>query len=233
MDIIKSQLLQLQDLKYKDFHKKLIPTVNEETIIGIRTSELRKLAKELYNNKEKSVEVFLEDLPHKFYEENNLHAFIIENIKDYEESILLTEKFLPYIDNWATCDSFSPKIFKKYPEQVYEKIKIWINSDKEYTVRYAIGVLLSNYLDNEFKEEMLELVSNIRSEKYYINMMIAWYFATALAKQYEKTVKYLENKNLDPWVHNKSIQKAVESRRISESKKMYLKTLKIRVINSK
>lgn len=228
MNKIQSLLFNLQDLEYKNFHKKLIPTVEQATIIGVRIPNLRKLAKDLYLKNPELTSLFLEDLPHKFFEENNLHAFIIENFNHYEKTILFTENFLPYIDNWATCDSFSPPIFKKYPEEVYDKVLIWIKSDKEFTIRYAIGILMKHYLDDEFKNEILELVSNVKSDKYYVKMMIAWFFATALAKQYDKTINYLENKKLEPWTHNKSIQKAVESRRISDAQKTYLKTLKVK-----
>lgn len=165
-------------------------------------------------------------LPHYYYEENNLHAFIIETIKDYEKAMEETEKFLPYIDNWATCDSFSPKIFKKYPLQVYTKIKKFIDSGKTYTIRYGIGLLLGNYLDEEFDPEMPALVADIVSDEYYVNMMCAWYMATALAKQEQAILPYLEENRLNRWVHNKTIQKAVESRRISPERKAYLRTLR-------
>lgn len=222
------QLFKLQDKKYKEFHKKLIPNIKEENIIGVRVPILRAFASSFYKtNKIQAIE-FLNTLPHKYYEENNLHSFFIENIKDYKETLKYTENFLPYIDNWGTCDSFSPKIFKKYPNEIYDKIKIWINSDKTYTVRFAIGLLLRNYLNDNFNIEMLYLVSKVKSNEYYINMMIAWYFSTALVKQYELTIYFLENKILDKWIHNKTIQKSCESLRFSKEQKEYFKSLKIK-----
>lgn len=221
---IQTELFEMQDLKYKDFHVKLIPTVSPDQIIGVRIPMLRKYAKSLAKTPE--ADAFLSVLPHTYYEENNLHAFLIEAIKDYEEAMMQTERFLPYIDNWATCDSFSPKIFRKYPAEVYEKIKEWMKSSFPYTIRYGIGILMENYLDEEFQPEMPQLVSEIRSEEYYVNMMCAWYLATALAKQKESILPYLEKNKLSPWVHNKTIQKAVESRRIDKEMKAYLRTLK-------
>ncbi|MGL6114459.1 MAG: DNA alkylation repair protein [Cetobacterium sp.] len=225
--LIETELFKLKDEKYKDFHKNLIPNVKEDTLLGIRVPILRQFSKKLYKENPKLAEDFLKKLPHKYYEENNLHSFIIGNIKDFQEVMTLIEEFLPYVDNWGVCDSLAPKILKKYPKETYEKIKFWLNSPHPYTVRFAIGLLLSNYLDKEFHEEMLDLVSKIKSDKYYINMMIAWYFATALAKQYESTIPYIQNKILSPWVHNKTIQKSIESKRISPDIKIYLKTLKV------
>ncbi|MDD3852933.1 MAG: DNA alkylation repair protein [Syntrophomonadaceae bacterium] len=222
---IQSRLFELQDLKYKEFQQKLMPTVNPERVIGVRTPEIRKFAKEL--SKTPAAGDFLGTLPHRYYEENNLHASLIETFKDYDVAMAYTEAFLPYIDNWATCDSFLPKVFKKYPAEVYEKINIWIQSDHTYTVRYGIGLLLSNYLDDEFRPAMLDLVANIRSEEYYINMMIAWYFSTALIKQHDAALPYIQECRLEKWTHNKTIQKAIESYRISEEKKAYLRKLKV------
>ena len=223
---IENKLLDMKDDKYRDFTSKLIPTVEKSRIIGVRTPDLRKFAKEIF--KEKDYKNFLDHLPHKYYEENNLHGFIIENIKDYNLVIYYLEKFFPYIDNWSTCDLISPKIFKKYLPELIFKIKEWISSGKVYSVRFGIEMLMTYYLGDNFLPEYLNLVADIKSDEYYINMMIAWYFATALAKQYDFAVKYVENKKLDTWVHNKSIQKAVESKRISPDKKKYLKTLKIK-----
>ena len=223
---IKNRLFAMQDGKYRDFTSKLIPTVEKSRIIGVKTPELRKFSREIF--KEKNYEIFLDGLPHKYHEENNLHGLIIENIKDFNRVIYYLEKFFPYIDNWATCDLISPKIFKKYlPELIY-KIQEWINSNQVYSVRFGIEMLMTHYLGDNFLPEYLKLVADIKSDEYYINMMIAWYFATALAKQYSFAVKYIENKRLDRRVHNKSIQKSVESRRISLDKKEYLKTLKIK-----
>ena len=223
---VQHRLFDLQDLKYKDFSSKLMPTVNPETVIGVRTPDLRKLAKEVSKTPEASD--FLKILPHTYYEENNLHGFIIETIRDYDAAIAAIDTFLPYIDNWATCDLISPKLFKKYLPELYEKIIVWLKSDKTYTVRFGIGMLMSFYLDENFKAEMLELVAGVRSEEYYINMMIAWYFATALAKQYDAALPYIRNQRLDKWTHNKAIQKTIESYRISDESKAYLRTLKVK-----
>ena len=217
----------MQDVQYRDFNSKLIPTVDPHLMIGIRTPLLRKFAKELFKTEPEQAAAFMHDLPHRYFEENNLHAFLIENIKDFNAAMNETEKFLPFIDNWATCDSFSPSIFKKYPDAVYQKILTWLQSSHTYTVRYAIGLLLSNYLDERFKPEMLELVSAVKSEEYYINMMIAWYFSFALIKQYDAALPYIKKQTLDPFTHNKTIQKAVESYRIPADVKDYLRTLKV------
>lgn len=226
MKSVIEQLFELQDLSYKDFHKKLIPNIDEDNIIGVRTPVLRKFAKEFAKSELK--DEFLNSLPHKYYDENNLHAFVIEAIKDYDECINKIDEFLPYIDNWATCDLLSPKIFKKHKKEVYDKIKIWLKSDKTYTVRFAIVTLLANYLDDDFEEEMLTLVTDIKSEEYYINMAIAWYVSVALVKQYDSTIKLIQSKKLDKFTHNKSIQKAIESYRVDDDKKKYLRTLKIK-----
>ena len=222
---IQERLFTFQDTGYKAFNKTLLPTVDEHTMIGIRMPVLKKFAKEFFRTEPECVANFMNSLPHQYFEENNLHAFLIENISGFDTAIQETERFLPFIDNWATCDSFAPRIFKKYPDAVYQKILQWIQSDHPYTVRYAIGLLLSNYLDEQFRPEMLELVSNVRSSEYYINMMIAWYFSFALIKQYDTAISYIEKKKLDPFTHRKTIQKAVESRRISVEIKAYLKTL--------
>lgn len=223
---LQKQLFDMQDQEYKEFHQKLIPTVDEDAVIGIRIPALRKFAKEFAKREE--AKEFLKELPHRYYEENNLHAFVIETIKDYETAMQETELFLPYIDNWATCDCFSPKVFRKHPKEVLEKIRLWMSSSKTYTVRFGIGLLMTNYLDEWFEPEMLQMVAEVRSEEYYINMMCAWYMATALAKQYDAAIPYITERRLDFWVHNKAIQKAVESRRISEECKEFLKQWKIR-----
>ena len=223
---IQAKLFELQDPGYKEFHAKLMPTINPDVIIGVRTPALRKLAKELLKTEPDAVEAFMAELPHTYYEENNFHAFLLEGIKDYDECIKALGVFLPYVDNWATCDCMAPKILGKYPGRVLSQISIWLNSDHTYTVRYAIGLLMRYYLDEQFEEKYLDMVANVQSEEYYINMMRAWYFATALAKQYEATLPWLEEKRLDVWTHNKTIQKAVESYRITKEQKVYLKTLK-------
>lgn len=220
---VRQELFALRDEKYRDFHKKLVPTIDEERIIGVRIPELRKYAKALAA--ECGTE-YLDLLPHHYIEENNLHAFIISGMKDFDAAMLRTEEFLPYIDNWATCDSFMPKIFKKHPAAVYEKVKQWLKSEHTYTVRYGIVTLLNNFLDGEFRSEMLDLAADLRSDEYYINMAIAWYFSMALVKQYDAALPYIAERKLDKWTHNKAIQKATESYRISDETKNYLRSLK-------
>ena len=221
---VQSYLFSHQDLKYRDFQCKLMPTVDPDTVIGVRTPELRKFSKEL--GKMPEVAEFLKSLPHKYYEENNLHGFLVENMKDYDMCITSVDEFLPYVDNWATCDLMSPKVFKKHLPELLDKIKIWLSSDRIYTIRFAIEMLMSFYLDSEFKPEYLDLVASVRSEEYYVNMMIAWYFATALAKQYDAALPYIEEQRLDKWTHNKTIQKTIESYRITEEQKAYLRARK-------
>lgn len=221
---IAEHLLSLQDVKYKEFNSKLIPNVDSDTIIGVRTPLLRTFAKELKGTE--AAEQFLLTLPHQYYEENNLHAFLLEQIKDYETCVEAVEAFLPYIDNWGTCDSMSPKVFKKHLPELLERIRLWLTSDHTYTIRFGIGMLMKFYLDEHFQPEYPELVASVRSEEYYVNMMIAWYFATALAKQYETILPYIEEQRLDTWTHNKAIQKAIESYRITDEQKAYLRTLK-------
>ena len=223
-DDIRKELKKLQDKGYRDMQVTIIPTVEADSIIGVRTPALRQLAKEL--SKREDVSKFLEDVPHKFFEENQLHAFILSGMKDAESCIRLVDEFLPYVDNWATCDQMSPKIFKKHKQLLLEYVDKWIRSDHTYVKRFAIGMLMEHFLDEDFKTSYLTKVSKIRSEEYYVNMMIAWYFATALAKQYDDTLPFIEKQKLDKWTHNKSIQKAVESYRITPEQKEYLKTLK-------
>ncbi len=218
------ELFSLQDLKYKDFHQKLMPTVDEDKVIGIRTPVLRKFAKTF--SKTEEAESFLKNLPHKYYEEDNLHAFLLEEINDYEILIEELNKFLPFVDNWATCDMLRPKILKKHKPELLVDIKRWLNSKDTYAIRFAVNCLMNYYLEEDFKPEYLHLVKNIESEEYYINMVRAWYFATALAKQYDETIKLLETNSLDKWTHNKTIQKAVESYRITDEQKIILKSLK-------
>ena len=219
------KMYELQDLKYRDMQIKIIPTVEPESVIGVRTPELRAMAKELLKAGE--YKDFLEDLPHKYFEENQLHAFIISGIKDLSECMEELEKFLPYVDNWATCDQMSPKIFKKHREVLFAHIQEWIRSDKTYTVRFGVGMLMEHFLDDDYDPKYPEMIAGLRSEEYYVNMMIAWYFATALAKQYESILPYIEQKRLDDWTHNKAIQKSLESRRIGDEQKLYLKSLKV------
>ena len=221
---ILEELFKLQDKEYRDFQVKLIPGKDINSVIGVRTPELRKYAKKIF--KENDYISFLNDLPHKYFDENQLHAFIISEIKDYDKCISYINSFLPYVDNWATCDQMSPKVFKKNHDKLIEQIRIWMECNDTYTIRFGIGMLMQHYLDEDFKEEYLQLVANIKADEYYVNMMRAWYFATALAKQYSKTIKYLEEQKLDIWTHNKTIQKAIESYRISLDKKEYLRSLK-------
>ena len=221
---IQKELFSLQDKEYMKFLSKLTPNVSEDTIIGVRIPEIRKLAKKLVKNNE--YEDFLKELPHKYYDENLLHGAIISENKDFENCIELLNSFLPFVDNWAVCDTISPKIFKKHKKELIEKIKEWSQSDKTYTCRFGVEMLMTHFLDEDFKKEYLEIVANIHSEEYYVKMVIAWFFATALAKQWDYAVIYLENNRLDVWVHNKTIQKARESLRILEDKKGYLKGLK-------
>lgn len=219
------RLFNLQDLKYRDMQIKIIPNIDPESIIGVRTPDLKNLAKEIL--KSGDYKAFIEELPHKYFEENQLQAFIISGIKDINECMEELGKFLPYVDNWATCDQMSPKVFKKHKEELLTCIKVWIASDKPYTIRFGVGMLMEHFLNEDFDLSFPEMVANLRSEEYYVNMMIAWYFATALAKQYQSIIPFIEQKRLDDWTHNKAIQKSVESYRITEEQKKYLKTLKV------
>ena len=220
------QLFVLQDLGYRDFHAKLVPNLDKEKIIGVRTPALRKFAKEFA--KDEHAAQFLSVLPHEYYEENNLHAFLIAEIKDFDECAAAVSRFLPYVDNWATCDVLSPKAFAKNKAKLLPLIDEWMGSHDVYAVRFGIEMLMTHFLDADFKPEYLSKVAAVKSDEYYINMMAAWYFATALAKQYPAALPLFEEKRLDPWVHNKAIQKAVESFRITDEHKAYLKTLKIK-----
>ena len=223
---IRRALFDLQDTGYRDFQSKLIPTVSSDSFIGVRTPELRKYAKILASRPD--IDDFLNDLPHPTFDENQLHAFILSECKDYHRCIELICRFLPYIDNWATCDQLSPKVFKKHHSELLKTIKKWIKSSHTYTVRFGIGMLMQHYLDDDFDIKYPEMVAGIHSDEYYINMMIAWYFATALAKQYDQILPYIESHRLDDWTHQKTIQKAVESYRISDAQKNTLKTFKTR-----
>lgn len=221
---IRQELYALQDLKYRAFNSSLIPNIEKQTIIGVRVPEIRKLAKKLFT--EIDCFRYFNILPHGYFEENLLHAFMIEKINDFDICIKAAEDFLPYIDNWAVCDSFFPPVFKKQKEKLLPRIPCLIKSGHTYTVRYAIEILMRLFLDESFKAEYLETVSSVVSEDYYVNMMRAWYFATALAKQYESAIVYIKENRLDDWTHNMTIKKAVESRRISAETKSYLKTFR-------
>lgn len=224
MPTIAEQLCALQDLEYKQFHSKLMPTVNPEVIIGVRTPDLRRFTKQIKDSTQ--VEGFMKQLPHYYYEENNFHGFLIETIKDFDACIAALNAFLPYVDNWATCDMMSPKALKKDLPKLYEWIKNWIASGETYTIRFGVNMLMKYYLDEAFLPEYPNLVASICSEEYYVKMVVAWYFATALAKQYEAVLPYLTEYRLDAWTHNKTIQKAVESYRITAEQKIFLKSLK-------
>ena len=222
---LRRKLYDLQDLKYRDMQLKTIPTAEPETVIGVRTPALRIMAKEVL--KSGDYKGFLEELPHQYFEENQLHSFIISGIKDLDIAMEELEKFLPFVENWATCDQMSPKIFTKHRDLLLTHIKKWIKSEKTYTVRFGVKMLMEHFLDDDYDPCYPEMVAKIRSEEYYVNMMIAWYFATALAKQYESILPFIEEKKLDDWTHNKAIQKSVESRRITAEQKAYLKSLKV------
>lgn len=218
---------ELQALKEKecaDFQAKLVPTIEPSTILGIRVPKLRALAKSYIRDQE--CQVFLDSLPHNYYDENMLHAILISEMKDYDKCINRLEAFLPYVDNWAVCDIMSPKLFKRYKEDLMTRIKVWVSSEETYTIRFGLGMLMTHFLDEDFRPEYLDMASSTRSDEYYVNMMIAWFFATALAKQWEVSLPYIEDKRLDDWIHKKAIQKARESLRISKEKKEYLKGLK-------
>lgn len=225
-DEIRHTLLSMADEGYRQFDLPLVPTVSPDAMLGVRFPALRKYAKELFARQDK--DDFLIALPHRYYEENNLHAFLIEREKNYDRCIEKLDRFLPYVDNWATCDCMSPKVFKKHTQELYQKSLIWIKSGHTYTVRFGIKCLMSFFLDENFSNDVLEVVAKAVSEEYYINMMRAWFFATALAKQYESTICWLEEKRLDKWTHNKAIRKAIESYRVSDEHKSYLRTLVIR-----
>lgn len=223
MDVQK-RLLELQDSGYRDFHSKLVSNISKETIIGIRTPVLRKFVKEY--KKEPEAAEFLKTLPHQYYDENVLHGFLISELKDYETCVQALDEFLPYVDNWAVCDGISPKVFVKHHEELLPKIREWAASDYVYTNRFGLEMLMTHFLDADFQPEYLEIPAAVHSEEYYLNMMIAWFFATALAKQWEASISYLEENRLSTWVHNKTIQKARESYRITPEQKEYLKNLK-------
>ena len=222
---IREQLLQNQDFAYKEFQCKLMPTVARDTVIGVRTPTLRKLAKEFAKREEAAS--FLNDLPHAYYEENNVHACLIESMRDYDACVTALDEFLPHVDNWATCDMMTPRALGKHKTELLTEIARWMESGHTYTVRFGIKMLMTFYLGEDFDPLYLEQVAAVRSEEYYVNMMVAWYFATALAKQWEHTLPYLEKRCLSPWIHAKTIQKAIESDRITEEQKAYVRMLKV------
>lgn len=225
MQEITIMLNENKDEQYAQFQRKLIPGIAPGTIIGVRTPILRKLAKQIAK-KEDYCKTFLEECPHESFEENQLHGFMISDMKNFEHCIRELEKFLPYINNWATCDQTSPKIFKKHKDELLPYIRKWLGSEHTYTVRFAIGMLMQYYLEDDFKPEYLAMVAGIKSEEYYVNMEIAWYMATALTKQWDAAILYIETKKMDKWVHNKTIQKAIESYRITDAQKQHLRTFR-------
>ena len=220
------RLFVLRDEAYGDFTAKLVPNIPREQIIGVRTPALRSLAKELSGTAEAAA--FLAELPHGYLEENHLHGFLIERIRDYGACVEALDAFLPCVDNWATCDCIGPACFKKNHARLVADVRRWLDSEHLYTKRFAIRMLMNHFLDEGFRPEYPDWVAAIQSDKYYLRMMQAWYFATALAKQYDTALPYLQEKRLELWTHNKAIQKAVESYRVSDGQKAYLKTLKIR-----
>ena len=223
MDILE-KLYSMQDENYALFQAKLTPNIPPEKFIGVRVPECRRLAKTL--SKESDISSFLDSLPHSYYDENILHALLISEIKDYDKCIYELERFLPYVDNWAVCDIISPKPFKKHKDTLIVKIKEWSASNHTYTCRFGLRMLMSHFLDEDFKPEYLEIPASVNSDEYYINMMKAWFFATALAKQWETTLPYVQERKLDEWTHKKTIQKAIESYRITKEQKDFLKTLR-------
>ena len=225
-DRIISKLFALQDQAYADFQSKLLPTVQRETIIGVRTPDLRKIAKQIC--KTPVAQEFLHSLPHRYFDENQLHAFILSEEKDFNTCIAELEQFLPYVDNWATCDQLSPRCLKRHTQELLPLIRKWMRSKHTYTKRFGIGTLMRYFLDDVFQQEYLEWVASIKSEEYYIRMMQAWFFATALAKQWDATLPYIERRLLHPWTNNKAIQKAIESYRITDEQKALLKTLRVK-----
>ena len=230
-EYIQKRLFEMQDGEYKTFHQKLIPTVAPETLIGVRTPLLRSFAKEIEKHPE--IDDFINTLPHQYYDENNLHGFLVERIKDFEHCLSEINRFLPYVDNWATCDLMSPAVFKKHRSEVLAQIGIWISSDHTYTIRFGLKMLMSLFLDDAFQPEYLKMAAGILSSEYYVNMMIAWFFATALAKQYKETVSYIEEYRLSPSVHNQTIKKACESLRITDEQKRYLKNFKVKLSDNR
>lgn len=221
--------IQETDPKFKAFQHKLIPTVSEDDIIGISTPDMKKLLATLSKEgfgADSICSRFIDELPHRYFDEYNLHVMLLGRMKDYERTIKETDRILPYINNWATCDVFSPTVFKRHRKELLDYIPVWLSSNQTYTIRFGIGMLMSHFLDEDFNPMILKWVSKIRSEEYYVNMMIAWFMATALAKQYSHTIPYIEKGSLAPWVQNKTIQKSIESYRISDATKKYLRTLK-------
>ncbi len=222
-ETLRETLFSLQDPVYQEMQQRLIPNIDPDTIIGVRTSDLRRIAREMENG-----DAFLKVLPHRYFEENQVHSFLLERGKDFETTVSRVEAFLPYVDNWATCDQLSPKVFRKYRRELLPYIRRWIVSDHPYTIRFGIGMLMSHFLDEDFDSAYLEMVARVRNDDYYVKMMVAWYFATALAKQYDAALPYIADHRLEKWTHNKAIQKSVESYRVSLEHKAVLKQYRIK-----
>ncbi len=218
------KLQEVKDDDYRKFQAGLVPNISADTIIGVRTPQMRRIAKEVFESEYR--DDFLNDLPHKYYEENLVHFFVLAMIKDFDECVRAVERFLPYVDCWPVSDQATPKSFKKNHQKLLPYIKKWIASDHVYTARFGIRMLMNEFLGEDFREEYLELVAEKKGDDYYLKMMEAWYFATALAKQYDESVKYIEERKLDEWVHKKAIQKAVESYRVTDEHKEYLKSFR-------
>jgi 3-methyladenine DNA glycosylase AlkD len=216
--------MEVKDDTYREFQIKLVPNIPPETVLGVRTPEMRKIAKEVFESPDR--DAFLQDLPHRYYEENLIHFFVVSMIKDFDACIEAVESFLPYVDCWPVSDQATPKAFAKNHQKVLPYIEKWISSEHVYTARFGIRMLMNEFLGDDFKEEYLELVADKRGEDYYLKMMAAWYFATALAKRYDETVPYFEKRRLDEWVHKKAIQKAIESYRVSDEHKDHLRSLR-------
>ncbi|MBR6256279.1 MAG: DNA alkylation repair protein [Lachnospiraceae bacterium] len=224
--MVSKRLKEFKNDEYRDFQANLVPNIPKKSIIGVKTPEMRKIAKEIYGTKE--AEDFLKDLPHRYYEENLVHFFLIALIKDFDECIKAVDTFLPYVDCWPVSDQSSPAVFKKHHDKLVKHVKRWIDSDHVYTSRFGMRILMNEYLGDDFKEEYPKWIAGKKGDDYYLKMMKAWYFATALAKRYDETISFIEDNSLEPWTHNKAIQKAVESYRVSDEHKAYLKTLKVK-----
>lgn len=225
MTELQRQLFALQDKEYREFHAKLIPNVDKKVVIGVRVPAIRNIAREIFATAE--AEKFLENLPHRYFDENQLHALLLNQIDEYKECLDRVKRFLPYVDNWATCDVLRPKVFAKYHEKLIKEIPVWLRSDKTYTVRFGIEMLLVHFLEDDFQKKYLDRVVNVKNEDYYVRMMQAWFFAEAAVKQYETTLPYFEKCKLTEWTHNKAIQKVQESYRISQEHKNYMKSFKM------
>ena len=221
---LKARLNEVKDGKYKEFQAKLVPNINPDSILGIRTPDMRKIAKEVFETND--YDSFLNELPHKYYEENLIHFFVISMIKDFDKCIKEVERFLPYVDCWPVSDQATPKSFRKNHDKLLSYIKKWLKSKHIYTARFGIRMLMNEYLGDDFKKEYLDLVASVKGDDYYLKMMVAWFFATALAKKYDETIPYFEDHKLSEWVHKKAIQKAIESYRVSDEHKKYLRSLK-------